>query len=195
MPIQQPNDDITQPQEPGGESPQKKPVFTLNLTIMLLLFVIALGEVLVVYFYVLPSPTAVQASIEETAAKQDVKTKAPYKPQIDETMQEEERDEVDLGEHTFYESDTTNMPLRFSIRLYGLVNKKDREEFNKRYENHKNRISNAILVILRSSKQTEITDPTLGVVKNKIMVKVNEILGMPLVKGVIYTDIAVQTGG
>ena len=194
MPTQQPNDDITQSPEAGGEPQRKKSILTSNLLIMLLLFVISMSEMLVAFFYILPSPTKVKAAIEE-AAKEDMKIKSPYKPEPSESLQNEERDEFDLGEYVYFDSDTTNLPLRLSIHLYGLVNKKDTEEYNKRYDIHKNRIRNAILVILRSSKQSDLTDPTLGVIKNKIMVKVNEILGMPLVKGVIYTDIAVQAGG
>jgi len=188
------SDDTAQSQEADAESQKKKPFLTTNLLIVLLLFVVAMSEMLVAWFFILPSPATVRASIEETT-KQDIQTKTPLKLQIDETMQEEEREEVDLGDFTFTESDSTNIPIRLSIHLYGLINKKDREEYNKRYEIHKNRIRYAILVIIRSSKESEITDPSLGVIKNKVLVKVNEILGMPLVKGVIYTDIAVQAGG
>ena len=191
MAVQQPNDDVP---EVGVEPQPKKLIFSSNLLVMLLLFVIAMAEMLVAYFYVLPSPTVVKASIEDSA-KEDIKSQPQYKPQIDDSMQDEERDEFDLGEFIYYESDTTNMPLRLSIHFYGLVNKKDADEYNKRYDIHKNRIRNAILVILRSSKQSDLTDPSLSVIKNKVMVKVNEILGGPLVKGVIYTDIAVQAGG
>ena len=194
MATQHPNDDVNKSPESDGLTQPKKSIFTSNLLAMLVLFVIAVAEMLVVYFYVLPSPTAVKAAIEETA-KQDTKIQPLYKPSVDESMQDEEREEVDLGEFTYMESDTTSVPVRLSIHFYGLINKKDRDEYSKRYEIHKNRIRNAILIILRSSKQSDITDPSLGMIKNKVMVKVNEILGMPLIKGVIYTDIAVQTGG
>ena len=194
MPAPHPNEDITLPPEAGDEPQRKKSVFTSNLMVMLLLLVIALTEMVVAYIYVLPSPATVKASIEETTQDQ-LKTKPPYKPQTDDSMQDEERQEVDFGEYTYTDSDATNVPIRLSIHFYGLVNKKDSEEYNKRYEIHKNRIRSAILVILRSSKQSELTDPSLGMIKNKVMVKVNEILGAPLVKGVIYTDIAVQSGG
>ena len=194
MPTQQLNEDITQSSEAGGEPQGKRSFFTSNLLVMLLLLVIALAEMLVAYFYVLPSPTTVKASIEDTV-KSDVPPSTPYKPQTDESLQDEEREEVDLGEFTYTDSDTTKVPVRLSIHFYGLVNKKDHDEYNKRYDIHKNRIRNAILVILRSSKESEIADPSLGIIKNKVMVKVNEILGMPLVKGIIYIDIAVQAGG
>ena len=172
----------------------KKPFFTTSLLAVLALLVIALAELLAAFIFVIPSPATVKASIDETI-NNDAKIKTPYKPQVDESMQAEEREEVDLGTFTFTEGDLSNMPFRLSVQFFGLVNKKDRDEYNKRYEVHKNRVRNAILVILRSSSQSEITDPSLGLVKNKIMVKVNEILGLPLVKGVIYTEIAIQVGG
>ena len=192
MAAQQPIDDLP---EETVESQPKKSIFSSNLLVMLILFVLAMAEMLAAYFFVLPSPATVSASVKETAQK-DVPSKVPYKPDVEQSLQQtEEREEVDLGSYTFTEGDLSNLPFRVSIQFFGLVNKTDRQEYDKRYEIHKNRIRNAILVILRSSKQSEIIDPTLGLVKNKVMVKVNEILGMPLVKGVIYTDIAIQTGG
>ena len=192
MPSQQPNDDSVRTQ--GGElAPPKKSILKSYLLIILILFVVAFTELLVAYLFILPSPETVQASVSE--ATKDQLKKTPYQPIPEETLRVEEREEVDLGEFTFTEGDPNNTPFRLSIHLFGLINKKDRDEFDKRYEINKHRIRNAILVILRSSQQSEITDPSLGLVKNKIMVKVNDILGMPLIKGVIYTDIAVQTGG
>ena len=194
MPAQQPNEDLAAPQENGGETQPKKSLLRLNLLIILVMFVVALTEMLMAYLFILPSPETVKATVDD-AARETVKVATPYQPVVTEALQVEEREEVDLGEFTFTEGDPTSAPFRLSIHFYGLINKKDKEEYNKRYELNKNRIRNAILVILRSSQQSEITDPSLGLIKNKIMVKVNEILGMPLVKGIIYTDIAVQTGG
>ena len=174
--------------------PPKKSIFSLNLLAVLILLVIALAEMLMAFIFVIPSPATVKAEIDKTL-NDDTKNKAPYKPIVDDEMKDEDREEVDLGTFTFTEGDLSNMPFRMSVQFFGLVNKKDHDEYNKRYEIHKNRVRNAILVILRSSSQSEITDPSLGLIKNKIMVKVNEILGMPLIKGVIYTEIAIQVGG
>lgn len=195
MPAQQPNDDDVKTPETGETAPPQKSFLRSNMLIVLILFVLALTEMLLAYFFILPSPQTVKASVDEAATGRANIGSPPYKPVIPETTQTEEREEVDLGEFTFTEGDPTSAPFRLSIHFYGLINKKDRDEYDKRYELHKNRIRNAILVILRSSQQSEITDPSLGLIKNKIMVKVNDILGMPLVKGIIYTDIAVQTSG
>jgi flagellar basal body-associated protein FliL len=191
MPPQNPTD---VPPEVDVEPQPKKSILTSNLLVVLVLFVVAMTELLVAFFFILPSPSAVKAEIDKTIEK-DAKINPPYKPEIDDTMQDEERDEVDLGTFTFTEGDLSNMPFRLSVQFFGLVNKKDRLEYDQRYAIHKNRIRNAILIILRSSSQSEITDPSLGLIKNKIMVKVNEMLGMPLVKGIIYTEIAIQVGG
>ena len=173
----------------------KKTILSSNLLVVLLLLVIALAEMLAAFIFVIPSPGTIKAEVDSTLEK-DAKIQTPYKvPVVEDEMKEEEREEVDLGTFTFTEGDLSNMPFRLSVQFFGLVNKKDREEYNKRYDIHKNRVRNAILIILRSSSQAEITDPTLGLIKNRIMVKTNEILGMPLVKGVIYTEIAIQVGG
>jgi len=172
----------------------KKSILSKNLLIVLLLLVIAMAEMLAAFVFVIPSPRTIQAEVDEIQNK-DTKIQAPYKPVIGDEMKDEEREEVDLGTFTFTEGDLSNMPFRLSVQFFGLVNKKDSDEYKKRYDINKNRIRNAILVLLRSSSQSEITDPSLALIKNKIMVKVNEILGMPLIKGIIYTDIAIQTGG
>lgn len=195
MPAQQLNDEAVKTPDANEASPNRKSFLKSNVLILAILFVLALTEMLLAYFFILPSPQTVKASVEEAAAKNAAVGNPPYKPIVDDALQTEEREEVDLGEFTFTEGDPTSTPFRLSVHFYGLINKKDRDEYDKRYELHKNRIRNAILVILRSSQQSEITDPSLGLIKNKIMVKVNDILGMPLVKGIIYTDIAVQTSG
>ena len=193
MATQQPSEETVN--EAAETAPPSKSLFKSNVLIILILFVFAMTEMLLAYFFILPSPQAVKASVEDAANKKADTGAPPYKPFVDDTLQTEEREEVDLGEFTFTEGDPTGTPFRLSIHFYGLINKKDRDEYNKRYELNTNRIRNAILVILRSSQQSEITDPSLSLIKNKIMVKVNDILGMPLVKGIVYTDIAVQTSG
>jgi len=191
MPTSNPTDDT--PEVEAAPQP-KKSILKSNLLVVLLLLVIALAELLAAFFFVIPSPATIKAEVDKTI-KNDTKIKSPYKPIVDDEMKDEDREEVDLGTFTFTEGDLSNMPFRLSVQFFGLVNRKDRDEYNKRYDIHKNRIRNAILIILRSSSQSEITDPSLGLIKNKIMVKVNEMLGMPLVKGVIYTEIAIQVGG
>ena len=195
MATQQPNDDTAKTAEASEAAPVKKSLLKSNAIILLVLFVLALTEMLLAYFFILPSPQAVKASVEDAANRNAAPGSPPYKPLVDDTMQTEEREEVDFGEFTFTEGDPTGTPFRLSIHLYGLINKKDHAEYDKRYELNKNRIREAMLTILRSSPQAEITDPSLRMIKNKIIVKVNEILGLPLVKGVVYTDIAVQTSG
>jgi len=176
-------------------APAKPSIFKSNLIIILILFVIALAEMIMAYLFVLPSPGYVKAAIEETEKKEIVKQNPVYKPIVPTDIQEEPRDEVDLGEYTTTEDDSASSSRRLSIHFYGLVNKKELADYTKLYDLNKNRIREAILVILRSAEQQELADPSLKMIKNKIMVKVNEILGQPLVKNVLYTDIAVQTGG
>jgi len=177
-----------------NEPQPKKSIFSSNLLIVLILFVIALSEMLAAYFFILPSPSKVKGEIETTMNK-EANTNTPYKADIPTDIQKEEREEVDLGEFTLIIDDVASVPFRISIHFFGLVNKKEIEEYNKRYKIHQNRIREAILVIVRSSPHTEITEPSLGVLKNRITVKINDILGMPLIKGVIYTDFAISTAG
>ncbi|MCL2347639.1 MAG: flagellar basal body-associated FliL family protein [Planctomycetaceae bacterium] len=183
-------------EEPAEVSSPKKPGMVIVFLILMTVTAVVLAEVLVGYL-LLPSPQRVNAEVEEAVKKTTQKSgKVPYKTAVVDAIHREEQIEVALGEaFNITEGDVTNVPFRLSVSFSVLINKSDKDEYEKRYEANKSRIRNAVLVILRSAKQTEITDPTLGLIRNKIMVKVNEILGMPLVKEVLYTDIAVQTTG
>ncbi len=169
MAAQQNNEESNRNQNGGDAPPPKKSILKSNLLILLILFVVAFAELLMAYLFILPSPETVKANVDE-AASEGIQKTAPYQPITSETQPIEEREEVDFGEFTFTEGDPTSAPFRMSVHFYGLINSTDRVEYDKRYELNKNRIRNAILVILRSSQQSEITDPALGLVKNRILV-------------------------
>ena len=195
MAVPQKNEPLKQ-EEPVLVSPPNKSGKTVVLLILITVTAVVLAEVLV-GFMLLPSPKKVQADVEKAVEKTTQKAgEVPYKTAVVNAIQSEKQVEMTLGEpFNITEGDVANIPFRLSVSFSVLVNKSDEDEFKKRYEANKSRIRNAVLVILRSSKQAEITDPTLGLIRNKIMVKTNEILGAPLVKEVLYTDIAIQTGG
>ena len=185
-------------EEPDVVSSPKKPGMTIVFLVLVTVTAVVLAEVLVGYM-LLPSPQKVNAEVEKAIEKTTQKAggDVPYKTaNVKNAIQGEKQIEMPLGDpFNITEGNLTNMPFRLSISFTVLINKSDEEEFKKRYEESKSRIRNGVITILRDLKQTEITDPNLGLIRNKIMVKINEILGAPLVKDVLYTDIAVQTGG
>ncbi|MDR1960596.1 MAG: hypothetical protein LBQ54_16415 [Planctomycetaceae bacterium] len=174
----------------SGEAPAQKSPKLTNLMVLAILIAVVVLEVIVASF-VLPSPAKVRSEVGPIIAgevenavkpKYDNTGKSPIKP--------EEKLEQDLGEFMLTERGNDVSEFRISIHFYGLINKSDEEMFKKKYEENKFRVRSAITIILRSTPSTEINDPVLGVVRNKVLVKVNEILGAPLVKGIIFTDIS-----
>jgi len=182
--------DTSTPQELSEDS--KKSSKIPKYVIFLVLLGVVLFEV-IVFGLVFPlSPAKLKSEITPVIEGEIEKSsaKVPYQLDTPPAVKPQERVEKDLGEFNLFDSASGTSEFRISIHFYGLVNKTDVEEFEKRYKENEYRIRNAILVILRSTPSSEINDPMLGVVRNKIIVKVNEILGAPLVKGVIFTDIS-----
>lgn len=160
-----------------------------NMTLFLILVGIVLLEVVLAAF-ILPSPSKVKSEITPVIEEEINQKSSPQYKISPNAIKPEEKVEKDLGDFNLSEQGAGPRDIRISTHFYALVNKSDEAEFDKKYAEHQNRIRNAILVILRSTPGTELDDPVLGVVRNKILVKVNEILGAPLVKGVIFTELA-----
>ena len=168
--------------------PQKKSKVS-NMTMLLILVGIVLMEIILAAF-ILPSPSKVKSEITPVIEDEINQRSSPQYKISPNAIKPEEKSEKDLGEFNLSEMDAGPRDVRISIHFYALVNKSDEEEFGKRYDEHQFRVRFAIITILRSTPATELDDPVLGVVRNKILVKVNEILGAPLVKGIIFTELA-----
>ncbi|MGD0516624.1 MAG: hypothetical protein ABSA26_03740 [Thermoguttaceae bacterium] len=97
--------------------------------------------------------------------------------------------EVDLGEFnvTAYQP-TSNTTLRIDFHLYGTVVTKEQKEFMTRLEENQHRFREQVIVTVRSSEITDLTDAGLGLVKRKIMDKTNRMLGKQLLQTIIFSD-------
>jgi flagellar basal body-associated protein FliL len=97
--------------------------------------------------------------------------------------------EVDLGNYmvTSYQplSGTT---LRIDFHLYGTVTEQAHPEFAVLKEENDARLREQVTVMVRSANLTDLTDPGLGLIKRRILEKINSILGKPLVKEVVISD-------
>ncbi len=97
--------------------------------------------------------------------------------------------EVDLNSFSVVsfqpESNTT---LRIECHLYATVHPDDEAEFGDLYAKYENRIRDGILYIFRSAESIDFADSGLGLIKRSISEKVNEILGKPLVRGIIVSE-------
>jgi hypothetical protein len=67
----------------------------------------------------------------------------------------------------------------------------DAAKLEKLLKGLKHRFRDQILSIVRNSQITDLSDPGLGLLKPQILAKTNTLLGEPLVKEVIFSDIVV----
>jgi flagellar FliL protein len=78
--------------------------------------------------------------------------------------------------------------LRIMFHLYAAVAEEEEQDFHHLLEEHKHRIREQVIVILRSSEIADLTDAGLGLIKRKLLDKINKSLGKPIVKSVIVSD-------
>ncbi len=97
--------------------------------------------------------------------------------------------EVDLKEFsvTIYQPASTNT-LRIDFHLYGIVAVGDKKDFEKLFELNQNRFREQVMVVIRSAEMTDLTDPSLGLIKRIILEKARIIFGKPILQELIISD-------
>ncbi|NQU20036.1 MAG: flagellar basal body-associated FliL family protein [Candidatus Nealsonbacteria bacterium] len=86
----------------------------------------------------------------------------------------------------------TNTHLRIDFKLVGIIKTEDDPEFQTRLESNKHRIREKVIVTVRSMSMADLLeDPALGLLKRKIVISLNRILGKELIQDVIFSDYSV----
>ena len=78
--------------------------------------------------------------------------------------------------------------MHLQIHFTATVDKEENEEFTTLFEEHKSRIRQRILSILRSSTQEDLADPSLGLIRRKIQEGLNKLLDRKMILSVFFTD-------
>lgn len=156
-----------------------------KIKISLFVALVIAAECGVVYMY-LPAAAETAALTGSAVESKDAKKTTPE--------QEAEKDknihvEVDLGEYnvTAYQP-VSNSTLRIDFHLFGTVTAGEQKEFMARLEENLHRFREQVIVTVRSSEITDLTDAGLGLVKRKIMDKTNLMLGKQILQSVIFSD-------
>jgi flagellar FliL protein len=151
-----------------------------RIKIALLVLVVVLVECGVAYLW-LPSVSEAEAkaAAEATMAETEQSAEeAEIKPI-----------EVDLGEFTVMAyQPASNSTLRIDFHLYGTISHEAHDEFLTLKEGNHARLREQVTVIVRSADIADLTDPGLGLIKRRILEKINRTLGKPLVQGVVISD-------
>ena len=97
--------------------------------------------------------------------------------------------EVDMGEQIIAQSSQTKgETIQVTFHLYGVVSEEDKEEFKTFFKAKENRIRDDILTIVRKTKISALSDPSLGLIKNQILETVNRRFGRPILREVVFSD-------
>jgi flagellar FliL protein len=144
-------------------------------------------ECLAVYLF-LPSrtETAAMAGVELAG---DSPPEGPLSPELIEEEELAPQVEVDLGEFsvTAYQP-VSNTTLRIDFHLFGTVATEDETDFLAQLEGNVHRFRDQVIVTLRSSDITDLTDAGLGLIKRKILEKTNAMLGKRYLRAIIFSD-------
>jgi flagellar FliL protein len=132
-----------------------------------------------------PSEPAPQAAADAGAPGEELAAADPLAPETS----HEPRKEVDLGEFSVTSfQPVSSSTLSINFHLYGAVLEADDEEFQERFEEHRHRFRESVIVIVRSSDLADLTDAGLGLIKRKVLEKTNRALGKPLLKDVVFSE-------
>ena len=164
--------------------PAKSPLVTVA-KIAAFVIVILTVEGLIAFLFI-PSASDVTALAE---ARYGAAEAADPVEQLGEDSGNEPTTEVDLEDYsvTAYQP-LSNTTLRIDFHLYGTVAESEEAEFERLFEESKHRIREQVIVTIRSSEITDLTDAGLGLIKRKLHDKINRTLGKTMIKTVIVSD-------
>jgi hypothetical protein len=96
--------------------------------------------------------------------------------------------EVSLGSyHVLNYNPDSGSSLNVDFELYGTVLADEEGDFFQLYEANQIRIREQILVTIRSTSVTELSEAGLGLIKRKILEKTNRALGKPLIHEAVFS--------
>ena len=122
------------------------------------------------------------------AAKSFQTEDAPEQETASDSLASAEMREVTLGNfHVVSYDHDTGSSLNIDFELYATVLEDEESEFFDLFEANRSRIREQVFITVRGTDITDLTDPTLGLIKRKILEKTNRALGKPLLHEAIFS--------
>ena len=149
--------------------------------------VVILAECLLAYFLI-PSAdavaTAAKAKIAEEKKEQEEKEEGDGS-----ATEQKSAVEVELGRFNItLHQHTASTTMHISFVLVGTVKEEEREEFDRLLANNQHRFRDKILLEIRNSELSDLTEPGLGLIKRRILEKSNVLFGKPLLISVLFSE-------
>ena len=170
--------------EEGG-SPSKPSFFKRYLPVLIVAGIVFVECIVV--FFVVPSGelraegdlTPEQIEMLQKASSTDTEPIEEEVPCV----------EVDMGDQMVAQSSQAKgETIQVTFHLYGVVSEEDKEEFKTFFKGQENRIRDDIRSIVRKTKISDLSDPSLGLIKNQILETVNRRFGRPILREVVFSD-------
>ncbi len=130
-------------------------------------------------------------SADEVARRAEARMTEKLQKQLgtNSAMEENKTIEVDLGNYSItYHQPDTNRSLRIDFQLFGVVADADRADLEKRLERVKHRFRDQVIFEIRNADLNDLSDPSLGLIKRRILEKSNHLLGRAILQGVVFSD-------
>ncbi len=177
------------PEAPPPEAaPAARPSLFGRLKVIGFVAVVVSVECLAAYLY-LPGPGETAALAGASMATPVEEPAMPGESEESGESQVVEEVEVDLDTFTVtsYQA-ATNTTLRIDFHLFATVAAEDQQEFLDWLQANRHRFRDQVIVTVRASEITDLTDAGLGLIKRKVLDKTNRSIGKPLLRSVIFSD-------
>ena len=102
--------------------------------------------------------------------------------------------EVSLGDpfHVLSRNATTGSSTNVDFDLFATVLADEENDFFDLFTANEHRMREQVQITVRGAEVTDLTDPTLGLIKRRILEKVNRALGKPLLHEVIFSKFSFE---
>ncbi len=142
-------------------------------------------------YMLLPSSDDLQDWAKDRVQQQPDMLLEDEQPEQTHTFQDKDAPttEVEMGSFgiTAFQP-VANTTLRIDFDLWGTVFEDNLSEFQDGWERNKNRIREQVIVTVRGSEVTDLTDAGWGFLKRRILDKTNRMLGRPLVQEIVFSE-------
>lgn len=172
------NEDQAQPTKKGGGLGGK-------LLIAAFMAIVIVVEVVAAYCLI-PSAEQVAKIAKEKMAKELPATLAESEKKEDHKAKVVE---VDLGQYSVTATQpSSNLALRIDFHLFGTVLESEAAELTSKMERVTHAFRDQVLYEIRNADINDLNDPSLGLIKRRILEKSENLFGKKLLRSILFSE-------
>lgn len=174
----------------GAPKPERRGLMTLVKALAFISVIVLLEIAAASMFFPDAQETrAIGQQLAAAAAGEDLAADADAPDANAKLLALEKTREVELGKfHVLTYDPETGASLTVDFELFGVVLADEEGEFYTLFEKNQQRISEQVNITMRAMDASDFSDPGLGLIRRKILKKVNRALGGPLLQGVVFPE-------